>query len=53
MERLDAVAGFVEELRNETAVVDGVLLLHGAFDSDTLFVDDNDAEHSHVSVDTV
>ena len=53
MERLDAISGLIQELRNEAAVVDLVLLLHRAFDRDTLLIHNDDSEYTHVGVDPI
>ena len=53
MQRLNGVGGFVHELGDETTVVDGVVLLHGALNGDALLVDDNDAKDTHVRVDPI
>jgi len=53
MQTLDRVGSLVHELSDQTTVVDGVVLLHGAFDRDSLLIDDDDAEDTHVCVDAV
>ena len=53
METLDSVGGLVHELSDQTAIVDGVVLLHGALDRDSLLVDDDNTEHAHMRVNTV
>ena len=53
VQRLDRVRCLVQELRDQTSVVDRLLLLHRALNSNALFIDDDYTEHTHVSVDSV
>ena len=53
VQRLDRVRRLFQELMDQSAVVDRLLLIHGAFDGDSLFVDNDDTEHAHVRVDSV
>ena len=50
MQRLDRHLCLVCELSDEGTVIDGVLLVHGGLDCHTLLVDDDNAQHSHMSV---
>ena len=50
---LDGVRGLVQELRDQTSVVDRLILLHRALNRHTFLVDDDDAEDAHVRVDAV
>ena len=53
MEWLDSVDGFFQELVNETAVIDCLVLLHGALDCNSFFIDDDHTEHAHVRIDAI
>ena len=53
MQTLDRVGRLVHELSDQTAIVDSIVLLHGALDRDSLFVHDDDAQDAHVRVDAV
>ena len=53
MERLDRIGGLVHELVDLTAIVDRLVLLHGALDGHTFLVYDDDAQHAHMRVDPV
>ena len=53
VQRLNGVGSLIHELRDETSIVDGVVLLHRTLDCDTLFVHNDDAEDTHMRVDAV
>ena len=50
---LDCHLSLVCELGDQRSSVDCLLLWHGGFDSYTFLVDDDNPEHTHMSVDTV
>ena len=50
---LNGHAGLLHELRDQTSIVDCLVLFHGGFHGNTVFVDDNYAQHTHVCVDAI
>ena len=53
VQQLNGLVGLVLELGDEGAIDDGVLGLHGGPNGDALLVDDDDAEHSLMRVDSI
>ena len=53
VQTFDRLGGLVHEIADETAIVDSVVLLHGALDRDSLFVDDYDTKDAHMRIDAV
>ena len=53
VEQLNGLVSLVLELSDKGSIDDGVLRLHGGPNGDALLVDDDDAEHSLMRVDSI